>query len=358
MLNRNSHTPLYIQLSDLLREQINTGVIKVGDKLPSEAEMIKEYKLGRLTVREALSILANEGLIEKHHGKGTFCKACITVPKHRIDVMLDLTNTYFVLPYYLRAFCDALEPEDVNIILSDTKNDDDKICISIEKAISEGTDGIIFQPSFFSNMAEPKLVTLLETLKEKNIPYIMIDGLYDNVPPSYAVVDDFQNGVIAAKYLQSLGHKDLCMIELSEYHDFCNRKNGFCQALDSPPCIVTFDERTQNAEDLKLLLAEMFQNHPDVTGIFCYNDAIAQVCYKALSKLGKKVGEDISVIGVDDTVIASALTPSLTSVVHPKDQLAKEAAEAMLAILSSKQSWPYQKMYESSLSIRKSCKPR
>ena len=363
MLKRNSHTPLYIQLADLLREQINTGVIKVGDKLPSEAEMIKEYKLGRLTVREALSILANEGLIEKHHGKGTFCKACITAPKHRIDILLDLANTYFVLPYYLRAFCDALEPEDVNIILSDTKNDDEKICASIEKALADGSDGVILQPSTISGNISPKLQSLLETLRTNNTPYILIDGFFmintyqENAKHSYAAVDDIRIGSLAAKYFESLGHKHLCMIELDEYHCPHSRKAGFFSATEKEPYSIVFNEFSDTAESLKESLAEMFEKNPDITGIFCYNDAVARVCYEALAQLGRTVGDDISVIGVDDTIIASALSPTLTTVVHPKDLLAKETAEAMLSLISGKKSWPFQKIYEPSLSIRKSCKP-
>lgn len=170
MLNRKSHTPLYIQLADLLRKKMLTGVIKVGDKLPSESEMIKEYKLGRLTIRDALSILANEGLIEKHHGKGTFCKAVINSPKYRIDVLLNLTDMYFI-PHYLHAICDALEKEDVNIVLNDTKNSEEAICSSIERALAEGSDGIIFQPTFQAGMASEKLTGLLESLVSNGIPY-------------------------------------------------------------------------------------------------------------------------------------------------------------------------------------------
>ena len=50
-------------------------MIKPGDKLLSESEMIQQYQLGRLTIREALALLANEGLIEKHHGKRTYYKS-------------------------------------------------------------------------------------------------------------------------------------------------------------------------------------------------------------------------------------------------------------------------------------------
>lgn len=350
MLNRKSHTPLYIQLADHLRKQIITGAIKVGDKLPSETEMIKEYKLGRLTIRDALSVLLNEGLIEKHHGKGTFCKACINTPKYRIDVLLNLTDMYFV-PHYLHAICDALEQEDVNIVLNDTKNDEHAICACLERVLSEGSDGVIFQPTFEAKKAGDRLCELLSNLVANGIPYIMIDSLYENVPQSYAVVNEENSGAIAANYLKSLGHKMLCMIEVDGHHDSVLRKKGFCNALENEPYIITYNN------DLKNALAEMIKKHPDITGIFCYNDIIAQKCYKALLELNVRIGEDISVVSVDDTVIASTLTPSLTSVVHPKKHLARSAAEAILAIISGKSDWPFTKTFEPSLNIRKSCKP-
>ena len=58
MINRNSPVPMYVQLADTLREQIASGKIKPGNKLPGETDMIRQYQLGRLTIRDALSILA------------------------------------------------------------------------------------------------------------------------------------------------------------------------------------------------------------------------------------------------------------------------------------------------------------
>ena len=75
MINRTSGMPLYIQLADKIRQEIREGKINPGDKLMSESEMVKYYQIGRLTIREALSVLVNEGLLIKHHGKGTFCAA-------------------------------------------------------------------------------------------------------------------------------------------------------------------------------------------------------------------------------------------------------------------------------------------
>lgn len=348
MINRKSHIPLYIQLADEIRNMIVSGEIKIGDKLPSESEMIKTYKLGRLTIRDALSILANEGLVEKHHGKGTFCKACILTPKYRIDVMLDLTDMYFV-PHYLHTICSELDSHDVSIVLNDTKNNTDIIFNLIEKAVSEGSDGIIFQPASTISVAPDNLKELLEKLELESVPYIMIDNAYSNVSPSYAMMNEEQSGEIAANYLKSLGHKNMCMVEYRDNVDSALRKKGFARALGYEPKTVNFDS------DMFNNISELIKNNKDITAIFCYNDIVAKECYKILEKLSVKIPDDISVVSVDDTVIATTLNPSLTSVVHSKEYLAKAVADAMISIITGKTKWPFTKTFEPSLKIRKSC---
>lgn len=63
----------YYTLMEALKEQILSGTIKPGQKLPSENELTREYALSRHTVRKALALLENEGYITARHGKGTFC---------------------------------------------------------------------------------------------------------------------------------------------------------------------------------------------------------------------------------------------------------------------------------------------
>ena len=63
----------YYTLMEALKEQLLSGTIKPGQKLPSENELTREYALSRHTVRKALALLENEGYITAQHGKGTFC---------------------------------------------------------------------------------------------------------------------------------------------------------------------------------------------------------------------------------------------------------------------------------------------
>lgn len=64
--------PLYQQLKQRLRDEIARGVYKPGDQLPAELELIHQFGVSRITVRQALSDLAAEGLVMRRHGKGTF----------------------------------------------------------------------------------------------------------------------------------------------------------------------------------------------------------------------------------------------------------------------------------------------
>jgi len=71
-LDRSSFVPLYYQLQELLKEQIESGGWKPGDRLPSESELARRYAVSRVVVRQALAILGDDGQIRRVQGRGTF----------------------------------------------------------------------------------------------------------------------------------------------------------------------------------------------------------------------------------------------------------------------------------------------
>lgn len=81
MINRYADRPIYRQVSDMLEARMAEGA-RPGDRLPSEAELAREYDVNRLTVRRALGELHQRGLIETVHGKGSF----VAIPRVRYDV--------------------------------------------------------------------------------------------------------------------------------------------------------------------------------------------------------------------------------------------------------------------------------
>jgi GntR family transcriptional regulator len=76
-LDRNSFVPLYYQLQEVLKEQIESGVWQPGDPLPSEPELARRFGVSRVVVRQALAILEDDRQIARVRGRGTF----VTNPK-------------------------------------------------------------------------------------------------------------------------------------------------------------------------------------------------------------------------------------------------------------------------------------
>jgi GntR family transcriptional regulator len=79
---RHSPVPRYHQLKEILREKIRSGEWKPGDLIPSERELSETYGISRMTTRQAITDLVNEGVFYREQGKGTF------VTKHKITQQL------------------------------------------------------------------------------------------------------------------------------------------------------------------------------------------------------------------------------------------------------------------------------
>ena len=78
LLDPEESSLLYLQLEASLKQKIVTGEYEVGERIPTELEMCKEYGVSRITVRRAVQDLVEEGMLKKLRGRGTF----VAVPKH------------------------------------------------------------------------------------------------------------------------------------------------------------------------------------------------------------------------------------------------------------------------------------
>lgn len=72
MLNQNALTPLYEQLKNAIKDDINAQIYKPGDRMPSEGELEEKYQVSRITVRRAVKELCEEEILVRKQGKGTF----------------------------------------------------------------------------------------------------------------------------------------------------------------------------------------------------------------------------------------------------------------------------------------------
>ena len=70
MINRTSPIPLYFQLAEVLKQEIQSGALAVGSKLPTENELCEQYSVSRSVVRQALQSRSQENLIDTERGRG------------------------------------------------------------------------------------------------------------------------------------------------------------------------------------------------------------------------------------------------------------------------------------------------
>ncbi|MCB2227814.1 MAG: GntR family transcriptional regulator [Desulfarculaceae bacterium] len=92
-IDKNSYEPAYQQLANLFKKQIASGQYRPGSKLPAEAEICQKYDLSPMTVRRAIGILLDRGVVTTTRGRGTFVKGVeISGSSFSLDALTDLIN--------------------------------------------------------------------------------------------------------------------------------------------------------------------------------------------------------------------------------------------------------------------------
>ncbi len=75
ILSSDDPRPAYIQVADDLRDQVRSGKLNPGDRLPTGRELSEHYGIASMPVRQALKLLSNEGVVITRQGRGAFVRA-------------------------------------------------------------------------------------------------------------------------------------------------------------------------------------------------------------------------------------------------------------------------------------------
>lgn len=352
MINRNSYEPLYIQIRKDIEEQILNGTIQIGDKLMSESEMLKYYNVGRVTVRTALAELVSSGCLKKEQGLGTFC---VALPnrgiRKNIDVLLNMGDTYFI-PYILAGISRVFDARNCNLVLHDTIDSMDNIAQMLLKTVERGTDGIIIQPFTGSDAVSEECRNAVRLCEERKIPLITIDGKFRGIDVPCLMNNDDLGGYIATQHLIKKGHTNILGLFREKFKDSSFRMAGYLHAMkDGGLTSFVMDADKNSFEEVMTAVREK-----QITAIVFYNDYLAVDYYHKLDSQGIKVGEDISVIGYDNTDLSVTSLPKLTSVTHPKDIMGEKAAQFLLDMIDGKETVPRRYIFEPEIVERDSVK--
>lgn len=333
MTNENGKTKYYTLMEEL-KQSILSGQIKPGEKLPSENELSARYQISRHTVRKALSILINEGYIEAEHGRGTFCSQRMGHMKNSRNIAV--VTTYisdYIFPRLIQGMDKVMTANGYSIILKNTANSRTKEERVLEDILTKDIEGLIIEPS--KSQIFCRHMNLYAMLDQYEIPYVFIQGVYPQMlSKPHILMDDCKGGYLVTKHLLDTGHRKILGIFKADDIQGKERHKGYVKALQEqgfaydPDMVIWFhteDRKTKPAQMLELLLDQ----EAEMDSVVCYNDQIAMEVIRTLQKRGKKVPEDISVTGYDNSVIAEG-TVGLTTIAHPQEKLGEMAAELLL----------------------------
>lgn len=192
------------------------------------------------------------------------------------------------------------------------------------KMDSMNVDGIIYIGCHEHNVKNFK--------KLNNIPIVMAYCFSEDYNIPSIRLDDQSGGYDAINYLFSMGHKKIGVItgESDNTHTI-NRligvqKSYFDNGILFDPTLISYQHWSKEGgyAGMKELI------NKDITAVFCMSDAIASGAYAALREAKLEPGQDISIIGFDDQDISSFLTPQLSTIALPLEDIGYHAVSVLL----------------------------
>lgn len=187
----------------------------------------------------------------------------------------------------------------------------------------------------FSQQVKP------ETLKRFNLPIITIERFIEG-GTGCVLCDNYRGGQIAAEELISKGCENLLMLgsvwQSKMPADV--REDGFmdvCRKKGVNAKVLTSDSQEYKEMEYHESIIKALKEFPETDGVFCSSDLIAAQVLQAAAVMGKRVPEDIKIIGFDDTELAKLTTPPLTTVHQPIREMARLAIDMILNTMENKE---------------------
>jgi LacI family transcriptional regulator len=198
---------------------------------------------------------------------------------------------------------------------------------------------------------------LVDALIEASRPFVVVGHVPGCDQISYVDVDNVESARQATLHLARLNRKRIATITGPQTMVVGqDRRQGYELALQqaglpSDPSLIVEGDFTQEGGFQAML--RLLPRQPDAT--FAASDAMAQGALRALSESGKRVPEDVAVVGFDDMPFAAHTTPPLTTVRQPIQRMGSMAAETLIDIIESPASQPRCIRLPTELVIRASC---
>lgn len=215
-----------------------------------------------------------------------------------------------------------------HIILTNTRRDYQEEENAIELLLGKQVDGLLIAPVQEKNEDIYKLI-------DSKIPFVVVGRDYEDLSIDAVYSDELKGGYIATEYLIRKGFKNISYIGGYTYKSPARRRlEGYKKALTDYG--IPIKENLIKIGDIDIKdgynqTKDMFDQGINFQAIFAYNDMMAFGAVKAIKERGLEIPGDIGVVGYDNILFSSLVSPPLTTVNLKKDELGRESVRLLLS---------------------------
>ncbi|MBO4636797.1 MAG: GntR family transcriptional regulator [Clostridiales bacterium] len=327
------------ELESALRQMRLKGMMR----LPTEDELCRRYSCSRQTVRAALDLLVQKGLIVKKRGSGSYISDKITASV--CNVILIVEDEYeYIYPDLISSLRSSLKKKGYDLRCISTKGSYEKERDALKEVLASSPAAVIIEP--ISDILPNPNMPLMDKIRIKEIPVIYLYASYPSPDGSICIREDNASGSdMLVSYLKENGHPVISSIFRCDDSRGLERYRGFVDALHKYG--LPFDQDRSffyTGSDRKKLLSgnDDFLRRtvegmaPDVSAVITQNDEIAFRLLKVLQKSGRS---GISVASFDNSYFASG-PASISSLGHSSRDLITAASDAVTAAVDHRSFTP------------------
>ncbi len=328
--------PIYAFIKRELKNQIESGELPEGARVPSELELAKRFGVSRNPTRQALRDLELEGYLVRTPGRGSFVAptsqrqklfkgngwrsvaiACPELEMHYTRMVIQgfiqaaAEQGFHTMVYFLR-FSGDTEVE----FLADLRNG--------------GVDGMAFWLQHISERTQD----LLRKFHRASYPFVLLDRYVRGLDADFVVTDNRDVGYTLTRALIERGHRDIgfvtCDLDNTTSEE---RFEGHKHALTEAGIGFTEDLMGVFASEgpqKQSVISRIMAHRRRPTAFFCSNDGVAADLLDELNGLGFQVPEDVQIATVDDNELASALDIPMVTASQNATEMGRRSAEILL----------------------------
>ncbi len=338
--------PKYQSIADSLRQEIEAGRYSGAALLPTEQLLCQRFQISRQTVRRALSVLEDEGLITRRQGSGSRLREPAAVPA-QLNCTIAVVTTYisdYIFPSILRGMETVLSENSSAPLLFATQNQ-----ISTERKILQTLltmkelDGVLAEGTKTA-LPNPNL-DLYQKLLDRGVRLVFINGVYPELSTTPSVLaDNAGGGRLLVEHLHRQGHRSIAGIFKSDDMQGLLRYAGYAQALRDLGLpledgqIYWYNTETKNAILSGAFLDAVLEGFAGCSAVVCYNDEVAIRVISHLRKRGARIPEDMAVVSFDNSQYSDLAPVRITSLSHGGQNLGELSAQLMLSLLRGEDS--------------------